>query len=171
MIDPLGSHEPLPLVHRFYPLGYALEIATNSEDIIAAAEENWGWLTPVFDGSPMHVRIAASRGTDGGRAASPTYRAMGHLMSIITDQSNFAVCDLRDGFAFCRLTQQVARDRAWMRQRFLDGMVYCLLVCREVTPIHAACVMKDGRGVLLCGQSGAGKSSLAFACASRGWTF
>jgi hypothetical protein len=32
-------------------------------------------------------------------------------------------------------------------------------------------VQNGGRGVLLCGESGAGKSSLAFACARNGWTF
>ena len=29
----------------------------------------------------------------------------------------------------------------------------------------------NGRGLLLCGDSGAGKSSLSYACARRGWTF
>jgi hypothetical protein len=40
-----------------------------------------------------------------------------------------------------------------------------------LTPIHAACVSLNGRGLLLCGDSGAGKSSLSYACARRGWTF
>jgi len=40
-----------------------------------------------------------------------------------------------------------------------------------LTPIHAACVAFQGRGLLLCGDSGAGKSSLSFGCARRGWTF
>jgi hypothetical protein len=171
MLDPLGCHEPLPLVRRFYPIGYALEIATNSEDVIAAAEENWGWFKPAFSSEPLRVRIAVSATPQAGRPDTPSFRAMGHLISIISDRANFAVCDLRDGFAFCRLTEKVAQDRTWMRQRFLDGMVLCMLVCREVTPIHASCVMKNGRGLLLCGRSGAGKSSMAFACASRGWTF
>jgi len=42
---------------------------------------------------------------------------------------------------------------------------------RYMTPIHAACVMLEGQGILLCGDSGEGKSSLSFACARRGWTF
>jgi hypothetical protein len=37
--------------------------------------------------------------------------------------------------------------------------------------VHAACVTRNGHGVLLCGPSGAGKSCLALACALRGWTF
>jgi hypothetical protein len=41
----------------------------------------------------------------------------------------------------------------------------------RVTGIHAACVAKNGRGVLLCGPSGIGKSVLAFQCARLGWTF
>ncbi len=37
--------------------------------------------------------------------------------------------------------------------------------------MHGACVARSGRALLLCGESGAGKSSLAYACAERGWTF
>jgi hypothetical protein len=40
-----------------------------------------------------------------------------------------------------------------------------------VSTIHAACVVLNGRGVLLCGDSGAGKSSLAYACAQEGWDY
>jgi hypothetical protein len=171
MLDPLGCHEPLPLVRRFYPIGYELELATNSEDVMAAAEENWGWFQPAFGGEALRVRVAVSEAADAERPETPSFRMMGHLISIISDRANFAVCDVHDGFAFCRLTQNVARDRIWMRQRFLDGMVLCMLTCREVTPIHASCVMKNGRGLLLCGRSGAGKSSMAFACVRSGWTF
>ncbi|GEM_PF-1252882 len=36
--------------------------------------------------------------------------------------------------------------------------------------IHASCVEKDGRGILLKGHSGAGKSSFALALINRGFT-
>ncbi len=39
------------------------------------------------------------------------------------------------------------------------------------TPLHAALASHDGRAALLAGRSGAGKSSLALALASRGWTY
>jgi hypothetical protein len=50
-------------------------------------------------------------------------------------------------------------------------MIYCLLETRHIASVHAACVALDGHGVLLAGDSGAGKTSLAYACARRGWTY
>src|SRR5260370_9733348 len=46
-----------------------------------------------------------------------------------------------------------------------------LIVSVYVTPFHAACVARQDRGVLLCGDSGAGKSSLAYGCGRRGWAY
>lgn len=39
------------------------------------------------------------------------------------------------------------------------------------TPIHAASVARDGGAILVVGQSGAGKTSIALACASQGWDY
>ncbi len=39
------------------------------------------------------------------------------------------------------------------------------------TPIHAAAIAKGGRGILLVGQSGAGKTSIAVGCALAGWDY
>jgi len=40
-----------------------------------------------------------------------------------------------------------------------------------VTDLHAGCVSKNGKGILLCGDSGAGKTTLSYACARAGWTY
>jgi hypothetical protein len=39
------------------------------------------------------------------------------------------------------------------------------------TPIHAASVAREGSAILIVGQSGAGKTSIAMTCASRGWDY
>ena len=50
-------------------------------------------------------------------------------------------------------------------------MAYMLLTQRYVVSLHAACVARDGAGILLCGKSGCGKSTLSFACARAGFTY
>lgn len=39
------------------------------------------------------------------------------------------------------------------------------------TPVHAAAVAKNGRAILLVGQSGVGKTSIAVGCALSGWDY
>jgi hypothetical protein len=53
----------------------------------------------------------------------------------------------------------------------VESLAYLLLAQRYLVPIHAACVERDGTGVLLSGRAGAGKSTLTFACARAGWTY
>ncbi|MBV8867259.1 MAG: aldolase, partial [Acidobacteriaceae bacterium] len=101
----------------------------------------------------------------------PTFRSQGHLLSIVSDRENFASLDLDAGFAFGWATQATAQNQEYFRQCLLDVMIYPLLEVRHLITLHAACVMYRGRGMLLAGNSGAGKSSLSYACARRGWTF
>ena len=54
---------------------------------------------------------------------------------------------------------------------FLNPPRFAFLLLRHTTAIHAACVEHEGGGILLCGDSGAGKSSLSYACARAGWTY
>jgi hypothetical protein len=50
-------------------------------------------------------------------------------------------------------------------------MVATLIEALYTLSIHAACVVRGGRGILLAGPSGAGKTSLSYACALRGWSY
>jgi hypothetical protein len=52
-----------------------------------------------------------------------------------------------------------------------DGEAQTVQVDLCPIALHAACVSRHGRGMLLCGPSAAGKSTLAYACARRGWVF
>jgi hypothetical protein len=90
---------------------------------------------------------------------------------MVTDAENFAVLDLKEGFAFCWLTKSIAENRPYLRYHLLDGAVLALLDYLYLTSIHAACVAWEGHGMLLCGNAHSGKSSFAYACARRGWTF
>jgi hypothetical protein len=169
--DPVLCDIEMPLRAIYYPRGFAVEIATNAPDVLAAAEESWGRFHKVFSEPPLQLRVGVMG--SGGEVSPPlpTCRAWRNLMLMVADAENFAACDLSRGAAFGWFTQAVMEDRPYLRYSFLEASVLCMLQHLYLAPIHAGCVRFRDRGVLLCGDSGAGKSSLAYACARRGWTF
>ncbi len=172
--DPLRLTEPLPLTGRFYPLGFPLELRSNSADILEAACDSWGEFAAAFDVPPIDLRILV--GGEGRTPGStlpeePVFRAQAQLLAVVLDSANFAMVDMERCFAFACLSASVARDHLFTAFYFLDPMAYTCLSHRSLTPIHAACVARDGKGVLLLGGPGCGKSFLAFACARAGLTF
>ena len=169
--DPLQHRVELPLDALLHPLGYPLHLTTNAAEVIDAARESWALFEPAFAERPIELRVAVSTDERTALPPPPVFRAQGHLLSIISDSANFAVCDCEAGFAYCWLSPGAARARTWVRHYFLDAIAYIILSHQHLTAIHAACVMKNGCGVLLCGGTGAGKTSLSYACARAGWTY
>ncbi|SPF38057.1 Hpr(Ser) kinase/phosphatase [Candidatus Sulfopaludibacter sp. SbA4] len=168
-VDALLRNVELSLSATFYPLGFRLELATNSRDVVEAAAEAWGPFRAEFEGPPLELRVTVQE--QGEAAPEPVFRAQGHLFSIVADRDNLAVFDPQSMFGFCCVSAKTAADHAGFRWHFLEALVYMMLAQRHVVPVHGACVARHGSGVLLCGVSGAGKSTLAYACARAGWTF
>jgi len=169
--DPLAYSRPLPIVRTFYPMGFGLELSTDSREIEKTAESLWSRYSSMSELPPVRLRVAVSE-SDAEVAPLPGMpKGQGHLLSIAHGAENFAVADLACGFGFACLSRDVAADRAYTIHHFLEPMAYMLLSAARLTMLHAACVSLKGRGVLLAGDSGAGKTCLAYACAVRGWTF
>ncbi|HEY3616844.1 MAG TPA: aldolase [Candidatus Sulfotelmatobacter sp.] len=169
--DPIGCDFNLPLKALYYPLGFAVEISTNCPAVLAAAEQNWKSFYKAFSAPPVQVRIAVTEGQATDCPPPPTCRGQRNLVMFVAGPYDFAVCDLTTGFASLWLSASTVENSAYLRYHFLDSTVLLLIEALYLTPIHAACVAFQDRGFLLCGDSGAGKSSFSFACARRGWTF
>ena len=169
--DPLLYQTPLPYRRTFYPMGFSATIATNCETIIAAAESAWNKFRQVRNERPVEIRLAVSESATSEKPPVRLPRGQGHLVSFLHDAENFAVCDLRTGFGFGWLTPAVANDENYVRYHFVENCVYILLESMYLTTAHAACVASHEKGVLLSGECGSGKSSLAYQCAKSGWTF
>jgi len=159
------------LEHRFnyYPLGFPLHLKTNSLAVVKAAAAAWGDRPQAFEKPPLELRVIVEPG--GDRPPNPVYRGQAHLMSIIADRENFAVCDYTRNFAFCRLNAAAAGDVSFTGYYFLEAIANFSLTQLYLTPVHGACVARKGRGILLSGASGAGKTTLAYFCAKQGWTY
>ena len=169
--DPLGASIPLPHHHVLFPFGFPVQIKTNELAIIRAAEQSWAAFAQRFRETPLQLRVVVSDSSTTRRPATPVVRAQANLMTIVADSQNFACCDLASGFCFAHLSKAALLHRDYLRYHFLEGSIYPLMDIQHVVAVHAACVVKDGHGVLFVGDSGAGKSSLAYACARRGWTY
>jgi hypothetical protein len=161
----------LPLRKSFYPLGYSVEILTNDETVLVAAEESFGHAQFTREATGLKIRVEVVDQADTCCSPEPARSAFGDFYSLVADQENQALLDLSTGRNFIRLTRAAVENRLYLRSNFLEKAVYLLLGASVVTDIHAACVGRNGRGILLCGESGAGKSTLAYACARAGWTF
>jgi hypothetical protein len=173
IVDPTPLNAPLPFHKMFFPLGYPLELQTNSIAVLSAAEESWGIYTSRNAKSPLTLRIGVTANASESSSTRhlPVYRLDRNLLSSNIDAHNFVVSDLSAGFSFGWITEETAEATSYLRYQILEAAALCMISSLHATALHAACVAPGDHGMLLCGESGAGKSSLAFAGARAGWTF
>ena len=154
----------------FFPLGFPLVVSTNSAAVLAAAREEWSAWTQSFDEEPVILTFRVS----GERVTLPdasSFHALGDQFAFVADAQHLGICDIRTRTGSGWISAGAAEDSQYFRYHFLEGMALEMLAALHLTPFHAASIARNGSGVLLCGHSQAGKSSLSYACARRGWSF
>jgi len=169
--DPVLAQFSMPLRETFYPLGFPMQIETNCEEVLHAAAVSWHGFTRLFDIEPIIIRVGVHGGKSAQCPPTPMCRVQQHIATNIADAENFSVIDLSRQCGHIWLTEAAVADRAYLRYFFLESAAMAILATSYTTAIHAACVEHKGCGILLCGDSGAGKTSLSYACARAGWTY
>jgi len=87
-----------------------------------------------------------------------------------TDSSNFVVLSPLARTALVVLSRQMLRFPHHARYEYIEFAVFTLASrCQELVSLHAACVGRGGRGILLMGPSGSGKSTVTLHCLLRGF--
>src|SRR5215470_11743769 len=97
----------LPLRATFFPLGFPLEVSTNSSAVIATAEASWKHFRQKFTQAPLELRIKVRVDEDRGTTLPPTpvYSRQWDTLLCVADARNVFACDLSNGRSFGSITQ------------------------------------------------------------------
>ncbi len=169
------SHETpgrLPLVSQFTVTGVVWKVSTNCLEILEIMQEEFQ--SKCDDRFPPDLELCLyvdSEYLDHGTRVRPHFRALEHLYygtfgpgdSILVDQLNRRVV--------ASLSAAMTRDLSYWKRVILPCLVGITSACVGVTPVHCACVVKDGKGLLIHGESGAGKSTLALSLSLSGFSY
>ena len=169
--DPLHWGIPIRFQADFNPIGTPIRVESNHEAVIHVARENFGrYGKPLPGESPkFSLRLCVDPVHRAGPPwPKPNFRSLNHLVHINCGDSNFAVADLNTGVCIGFVTEAMVEDASFFKSTFLDCLFYVLAVHHNYTPVHCSGVVSRGRGVLICGVSGTGKTTLAYACARSG---
>ncbi len=170
----LDARRKLSFEAMYFPVGYPVRVLSNSREVLAAAAQSWGSFRPMFHREPLEVLIEVrpDKATNHPLPPpAPAHQVKGNLLIEVADTFNFFIADLKKGRAFGRVTEAAVRFPEYLRYFFIEAAALSMITTLRAAAIHAACVSVEGKGILLCGDSGDGKSTLAFAGSRQGWTY
>lgn len=161
-----------------YLLGGLFEFESNSRRLLRLVDAAYAGLprhrlrptTPRF-----HVRLQLASGRGLPAADEPPLMRMqagAGLLCGVMDAANFAVLSPAERRGLVVASRQLLRFPYHARYELLEFAVFVLAGrAQGLVPLHAACVGLNGRGLLLIGASGAGKSTVALQCVLQGLDF
>jgi hypothetical protein len=149
-------------------MGFILRLQSNSPAIITAAETSFGRFGPAqpTETPDFSFRLMAREGDDGPPGPL-VFRLEGSLLYQTTGRDARLTANLAKGKAVGCFSPATLANPAFFRWHFLELAFLLMLEWRGWMGVHAAALAKNGRGVLLRAQSGGGKTTLAYACATR----
>jgi hypothetical protein len=171
----LYRNAPEPFEVTVPVVGLMVRFTSNARPIMDVVESAFGsWRTLARDlidaGPPLHVRILmhepALRESD---ESGVVFRLPDGDRTLIHGQGTVGVADPARREAVVYVSPAVAARSAQFRYSVVEAMTWSLITRFDRQPLHAAALYREGRGLLLCGAGGAGKSTLVYAAARAGF--
>ena len=126
-------------------------------------------------GADFRVRLALAPAARGGsRRDAPRIDTLSGagLLCGTTSDSDLALVSPEERAALVMLSPHLLGFPYHARYELIEFAVYTLAArAQHLVPLHAACVGRQGRGLLLMGASGAGKTTASLHCLLRGLEF
>lgn len=159
-------------------LGGRFEFASNSERLLRLVDSAYAGLPKHKFAGPiprLRVRLeltARQRPARAGEARPFRMLSGAGFLGGATDSSNFVAISPRERAALVVVSEDMLRSAYHTRYELIEFAVFTLAArVQGLIPLHGACVGHGGRGLLLMGQSGAGKSTAALHCLLQGFDF
>lgn len=171
--DYLEARGKLTLESMYFPVGYPVRVLSNCPQVLEAAAQSWGSFHPVFHRAPLEILLEVKLNSAKNHMLppAPVHTLNGSLLVEFADHDNYFISDLKNGRALARVTEATVLSSEYFRYFFLEAATLSMIASLRAVGIHAACVTVEGKGILLCGDAGDGKSTLSFGGSRSGWTY
>jgi hypothetical protein len=177
-IDPFRERSRALVRRRLQILGARFDFECASPQLVELVDAAYSALPAHRLGGPaprIRVRLElAPNGAAGRRGAAPPLAMLsgaGFLCGA-TPRAHFVVLSPRQRSALVMVPQEMLQRAYLTRYELIEFAVFTLAQrVQGLVPLHAACVARAGRALLLMGGSGAGKSTLALHAWLAGFDF
>ncbi len=152
--------------------GRACGLRTNSLRLAELAKEFFGTSADERPLCPQANLVLMARGrrlADLSSSAFPVFRGRGRYVHADYGRDGSIWFDLKAREVLGVFSYSLFADGEFFRRTVLAVIAGVLAPSLGVLALHAGCVVREGKGILLAAPSGTGKSTLALALAKRGW--
>ncbi|HKT29804.1 serine kinase [Dyella sp.] len=166
--DPFSERLPQPLSVHKQLLGGRFHFESNSQPLLDLVEAAYGDVPPhrlprVTPELRIELRLVPGRSLADAHEPPPVQMQSGmEILFGVINAVNYVAISPRQRQALVVASEDMLAFPYHLRYELIEFAVYVLAArCLGLVPLHGACVGRDGRGVLLLGDSGAGKTTLA----------
>lgn len=171
--DPLRRFTSTPLTRDLPVMGRVVRLETNSGLVLNQACRAFRRYPGPSGASPQFVWKIVTEPDGAGGPPWPEMTAFSNqaLRQVNLGRRSFIAVDLeaREAVAFIR--ENLAQDEAGFVSIFLSAIFYLTAAALDLTPMTAACVATEGRGLLVFGDPGSGKTSASYLASKLGLEF
>ena len=178
LADPFGERSPMVAREHIQLLGGRFQFESNSPQLLRLVDLAYTGLprhhlSAIAPHLTVRLLLCPSEQPRPRRRSEPPPLSMLSVPGCLggaTDSSNFVVLSPAERTALVVLARQMLRFPYHTRYEFIEFAVFTLASrCQGLVSLHAACVGRAGRGVLLMGPSGSGKSTVTLLSLLQGF--
>jgi energy-coupling factor transporter ATP-binding protein EcfA2 len=178
--DPFGEHSKMMARDDLQLLGSRFQFESNSRQLLRLVDSAYAGL-PSHRLTAQTPRLRVRLLLTSNEERPPRTRSAPPPLSMLSGagflcgtaaSSNFVILSPPQRSALVAVSRELLRFPYHIRYEFIEFTAFTLASrSQKLVSLHAACVGRAGRGILLMGPSGSGKSTVTLQCLLRGFDF